>query len=307
MGVSLTIAVILASAAVGSSAERRWPERTGMLARRGMVLALYTVLPVVVFFNIAHLEFDFDVGLGLALGLGINATAGFLAYLIGSRLLGLTRPQTGALIVITIVSNTGYLGYPLNASLLGHDALSEAVAWDVLVSGPSLLLGAFAVGAAFGEKAGETVSERIRAYFTRNPPLFAAVAALIAPQSLAPDLAVDISRVLVIALLPLGFFVVGATLAEQAQEGRVRFALPSMAVLTGISLRMLLAPGLLFLLALPLIDLPGPYQLQAAMPCGINGVLVAHVYGLDLRLVAHGVAWATVVAIAALAVSFAFV
>jgi predicted permease len=62
---------------------------------------------------------------------------------------------------------------------------------------------------------------------------------------------------------------------------------------------MLVAPGILLLLSLPLIDLPGPYLLLAAMPAGINTLLVAHVYGLDLRLTAQAVAWSTALAVAA--------
>ena len=45
-----------------------------------------------------------------------------------------------------------------------------------------MLLGAFAVGAAFGTKAGEGVGDRVRFFFTRNPLLYAAVAGLLAPR-----------------------------------------------------------------------------------------------------------------------------
>jgi malate permease and related proteins len=34
------------------------------------------------------------------------------------------------------------------------------------------------------------------------------------------------------------------------------------------------------------------------MPCGINTLLVAHVYGLDVRLAAQAVAWSTALAVA---------
>lgn len=264
-----------------------------------MVVALYSILPFVVFFNIATLDINVDVGVGLALGLASNTVAAVTAYLLGSRVFKLDRPAIGALIVVALVANTGYLGYPLNAALLGADRLGEVVAYDVAVSGPSLLLGAFAVGAAFGDKAGETVSERVWAFFTRNPPLIAAVAALVAPDALAPEFLVDASRVLVIALLPLGFFVVGATLAEESHTGHWRPRLPSPPVISAIGLRMMLVPALLFAASAPLIDLPSAYQLQAAMPCGINSVLVAHIYGLNLRLVAQAVAWSTVLAVVA--------
>jgi predicted permease len=70
-------------------------------------------------------------------------------------------------------------------------------------------------------------------------------------------------------------------------------------VSAAIVLRLLVAPGLLLVLSLPFIDLPGPYLLLAAMPCGINTLLVAHVYGLDSKLAAQAVAWTTAIAVVA--------
>ena len=61
----------------------------------------------------------------------------------------------------------------------------------------------------------------MRAFFTRNPPLYAAIAGLLAPSALAPEFLVDASQALVIAILPIGFFAVGATLAENADEGEL--------------------------------------------------------------------------------------
>ena len=96
--------------------------------------------------------------------------------------------------------------------------------YDVLVTGPSLLLGAFAVGAAFGTKAGEAPRDRVRAFFTRNPPLYAAIAGLLAPSALAPQVLVDASQALIVAILPIGFFAVGATLAEGRRARRAAAA-----------------------------------------------------------------------------------
>jgi hypothetical protein len=221
--------------------------------------------------------------------------------------MGLPPASHGALIVCVLVANTGYLGYPLCASLLGFDSLGQAIAYDILVSAPALLLVGFAVGAAFGDRAGEGPRERVVAFFTRNPPLYAAIAALLAPDALAPDSLVDASRVAVIALLPIGFFAVGAILAEEAEEGYLTLGSPLRPpVSVAIALRLLVAPGLLLLLSLPLIDLPGPYLLLAAMPCGVNTLLVAHVYGLDLRLAAQAVAWSTTIVVMAALASLAF-
>lgn len=292
------VSTIILATAAGAWAELRYGGRAAIAARRALLFALYVVLPPVTFFNLARVQIDPDVGLGIGLSYLALALAALIAWFVASRLLGLGRPAVGAVICCTLVANTGYLGYPLVAALLGFDQLSEAVIYNVLVSGPALLVGAFSVGAAFGEGAGETPRERVVAFFVRNPPLYAAALALIAPDALAPDVLVDASRIAIVALLPLGFFAVGAALAEEAEEGTSPVPPPlDAAVAAAVALRLVVAPALLLLIALPLIDLPGPYLLLAAMPCGINTMIVTHAYGLDARIAAGTVAWSTAIAI----------
>lgn len=304
MGVLLTIVVIVLAAAVGVWAERRRPRAAALAARRALTLILFVLLPPVVFFFIASSEVNVERGVGLGLGLFSVALAALAAFLISTRLLHLSRPQTGAVVCAVLCINSAYLGYPLTIALLGNDALSTAALFDQAVAGPSLLLGAFAVGAAFGTRAGEGPGDRVRAFFTRNPPLYAAIAGLLAPEALAPDIAVDISQGIIVAILPLGFFAVGATLAENAEHGELPMPPPlTRPVAAALTTRLVLAPGLLILLAAPLIELPGPYLLIAAMPTGINSMVVAQAYGLDMEITAEAVVWSTglVVAVAAAA------
>jgi predicted permease len=300
VGVVLIAAAVAASVGIGVTAERRRPRAAALAARRSLTLMLYALIPPLIFFNLAASEIDIEHGAGLGLGLVAVALAGLVAWWLASRALGLARHRTGAVVVAVLCMNTGYLGYPLTVALLGREELSTAVLYDVLVSGPSLLLGAFAVGAAFGARAGEGVGERARAFFTRNPPLYAAIAGLLAPGALAPQPLVDVSQAIVVAILPLGFFAVGATLAENAERGR----LPMPPPLTGpvalaVALRLALAPALLLALAAPLIELPTAYLLLAAMPTGINSMVVAHAYGLDMEITAEAVTWSTAIVVLA--------
>jgi malate permease and related proteins len=295
------VATILVATAVGVWAEERYGGRAGIAARRGLIFVLYFVLPPVTFFNLARADIDVNAGAGVALAYVALGAVAFTAWFVAARVLRLERPAIGSVMCCALIANTGYLGYPLVAALLGFDALSEAVVYDVLVSAPALLLGAFSVGAAFGEAAGEGVRERTAAFFTRNPPLYAALLAVIAPDSLAPDVLVDASRIAIVAVLPLGFFAVGAALAEEADEGAIAVPPPLDApVAAAVAIRLVLAPLLLYLIALPLIELPDTYLLLAAMPCGINTMIVTHAYGLDLRISAGAVAWSTAIAVVAL-------
>jgi len=300
MGVLLTAAAIAVGVAVGVFAERRRPQAAGLAARNALTLMLYVLVPPVIFFNLASSEIDVEHGVGLLLGIAAVSLSGLAAWWVSSRVLRLSRPSTGAVVCAVLSVNTGYLGYPLTVALLGRDQLDTAVLWDVLVTAPCLLLGAFAVGAAFGAKAGEGPRDRVRAFFTRNPPLYAAVAGLLAPDALAPQALVDASQVLVFLLLPLGFFAVGATLAENAEHGELpmppRLSRP---VAVALAARLALAPALLMLLAAPLIDLPAAYRLMSAMPSGLNSMVVAHAYGLDMEIVAEAVTWSTAIVVAA--------
>jgi predicted permease len=292
-------ATVAAAIAAGAGAERRWGPGAQAAARRVLDLMLWVLAPFVVFFNVARLEVTVDNSVGVVLAWVSLAAVGLAAWLVVARLLRRPRSVAGASIAAAVQANTGYFGLPLTIAALGASHVPEAAAYDALVQSPGLLLGVFAVGAAFGTRAGETIGERVRVFFTRNPILWAALLGLAAPDVLAPDLLVDVSRVLVVAQLPLGFFAVGVTLAAEAEEGAL--GLPPRVdapVAVAVALRLVLAPALLTGLALPLIDLPSAYRLLSAMPCGIGALMAAHAYGLDLRVVASAVAWSTAIVVA---------
>jgi predicted permease len=293
--VTLTIA---AAVAAGVEAEKRMGARAGVLARRLLLLMLFGFTPIVTFFNVAHLHIDANLGGAIVIGWITLLTTGGLAWGIGRFALHLPRPSLGVLINSGLQSNTGYLGLPLCAAVLGFDHLSEAVAYDSLVQAPVLLLVAFGVAAAMGTKAGESAAQRARTFLLRNPALWATVAGLAVPASLAPETAVHLSRLLVFAMLPMGFFAVGVTLSEESGDGRVRFPPPlTRPVAVAIVLRLVVCPALLFALSAPFVDVPRAFLLLAAMPAGLNGLTIAHAYGLDLSLAASIIAWSTLIGV----------
>jgi predicted permease len=300
------IAAIAVSTAAGIWSEHRFGPRAGSASRRALLLVLWFVLPPVTFLNLVDADLDLDAGLGIGFGLVSLVLLGLVAWVVSSRVLRLPRASTGAVISSVIVVNTGYLGYAVVAALVGFDQLGEAVAYDILVSAPALLVGSFAVGAAFGTDVGESRREQAAAFVTRNPALLAALLAVLAPSSLAPETLVDASRVVVIAILPLGFFAVGVVLAESAEAGRTKFPPPLDApVATAVGLRLVGGPLLLLALSAPFIELPETYLLLAAMPCGLNTMIVGHAYGLDLRIAAGAITWSTVIALTGLGIAAA--
>jgi|1186.fasta_scaffold75690_2 predicted permease len=292
---TLILALIGGSAAMGFGAEHRYRAAAERLARRLLWLVLWVLMPVVTFFNIATLHITANVGAGIAFGwIAVFTTLG-LAYLIGTRVLRLERASTGALMSASSFGNTGYLGIPLTGALFGLHEIPNAVAYDTLVSAALLVTVGFSVGAAFGT-VGQRARDRLAAFFFRNPPLWAAVLGLLAPAALAPDWAVHGSRVLVVAILPIGFFAVGVTLAAETGEGQAKFPPPlTRDVVAALGLKLVVPPLVVLGLSSLLIDVPNAYITQAAMASGLNNLVIAHSYGLDRRLTAAAIAWSTAV------------
>jgi predicted permease len=297
---ALVALAIVASAGAGVAVERRWRERAERLSRRLIDLMVWVLMPPIVFLVIARLHLGGGVGVGLVLGYVELTVIGGAAYLAGTRLLHLSRPAVGSLVCVTILANTGYLGIPLNAALLGRDAVAPAIAWDTVVSNVVLYTAAYAVGAAFGTTAGVTPRERARAFLTRNPVLFAVVAGLLAPDVLAPEPLVHAAELLSFALLPLGFFILGVNLMHERDDGSLQCPPPlTPAIATAVVLRLVVAPALLVGLSRLTVAVPDAYLVQAGMASGINSLVVAHLYGLDLRLAAGAIAWTTAIVVAA--------
>ncbi len=296
MPVLLVALAALAAAAVGVADERRRGAAADRLARRIVTVILFGLLPFIVFCNLDRLRLTTAVGAGLAFGLLAAATSGAVAWLAGSRGLRLPRPTLGAVMAAAVAGNTGYLGLPVAAALLGFDDLPDAVAFDAIVSATSLFVGAFAIGAAFGTRAAGGRA-RAAAFLTRNPPLLAAVAGLLAPAWLVPDPLLDASRVALLAMAPLGFFVVGVTLAH---ERALRLTPPVGLAVAG---KLVVMPGVMLGLAVLVPGVPQAYLLQAAMPCGVNTILVADTYGLDRGVAAAAIAWSTGLVLVAVVVA----
>lgn len=290
----LVAAVVIVSTGLGLVFERH-NDRAPAVARGVLALMLYVLVPFVSFVNIAHLRITAGAGAGLVFAYLAIGAAGLLAWLVARGPLGLDRPGQGALICSVILVNTGYLGLPMTVALLGGHALSSAVAYDQLVSGPMMFVIGFGVGAAFGTRSGNRGSTRLKAFLVRNPPLLAVIAGLIAPASAAPPALVHASHVVVAALLPLGFLTVGVNLsAERRAEGAPLIELPDRRVVFAVLLRLFGPVSILAVISATIVALPKAYLLLAAMPTAVNSLIVGHAYGLDQRLIATIIVWSTV-------------
>ena len=298
-------AVIAAATAVGFWVEHRYgEERAGRAAKVVIRVMLWVMLPPVAFVNLARLDPSTGVLAGLLFGLAGLGVALALAYAIGTRVLKLPRPAVGGLMLVSGFANTGYLGLPFTAALFGTDELPNAIVYDLVLTTVGIFSIGFSIGAGFGTVA-SGARDRVKVFFSRNPAIWGCILGLLAPASLSPDWAFDASHVIVFALLPFGFFVVGVTLATEAEAGVIRFPPPlTRPVLVALGLKLLAVPGVVLALSATVHEVPESFPAQAAMASAINSILIGHEYGLDSSLIASAIAWSTgIVVVAGLAVS----
>jgi len=291
--VLVVAAIIAAATTAGILAEPRLPDGGRALASVLTRALLWGLMPVLYYSAVSRLELSAGVGVGIAFAYLEIGLVGLAAWWISTRVLHLARPAVGAVLVCVVVVNTGYVGLPLTTALLGSNQLPFAITFDSAVSAPMFLIVAMAIGAVMGTTSDGTRAQQVRA-LAFNPPLWAVVLGLLAPDALAPAVLDDISHAAVYVLIPFGFFLVGLSLGSESEEGSLTFP-PALTapVVTVLVLRLLVAPALMLGLALLVHDVPDAYLLQAAMSCGANSVVVAHLYGLDLRIASSAVAWST--------------
>jgi predicted permease len=298
------VATMLVCGVLGGVFAHLRPENSDAFAKRLMDFVLWVIIPPVLFFNLASYEFTVQTGKALALAWVGNLLLLAVAFLVARRL-PLTRPQIGAFVCCAVMGNTAYLGYAFSGAALGGDQIDTAIIFDIVVMLPSLIFIAFSVAAAFGSYA-ESTRERFKSYFTRNPLIFTAVLALLAPDSFSPEWARELTHYLVYAILPLGFFAVGIVVRHESEVDKLSFPprlTGPVALASGLKLGFL--P--LFLLATDhwVTAIPTAYVLQAMMPTGLNNLLLANNYGLDRKLTASIIVWTTlVIALAGILIEF---
>jgi predicted permease len=299
---AIVLTVILATAA-GVAVERR--DNAVAHAIRLVLLRtmLWVLVPFVAYVNIARAHLSLDATLSIAIAAVAIVVAGTIAWRLARGPLALPDAQTGAAIVATIQANTAYFGLPLIAALFSRAQLAQAVVYDGLVSLPMFVLGSYSVGARLGHTSRGGLRAQLRTGLLGNPVLLAVLAALLVPDAWAPAALITPSHVAVYALLPLGFVVVGITLGDEAKDGMLRIPPPlTPPIAAVVLLRMAFVPLVLLVVGLVLIDVPAPFYVMAAMPVGVNTVLVGHATGLDLRLTSSSIAWTTAVALLGIAV-----
>jgi predicted permease len=213
------LAVVLACFALGLVLQRAAPA-TKRLIRPLDDAVIWVTLPALILAKLPDLELGGDLAVPVAAAWGTGALAVGLV-LVASRRFGWGRATTGALLLVTPLGNTTFLGLAMVESLLGKAELSRALAFDQLGSFFGLAVYGSVVAAHWGH--GEGGWRVVLRRLVRFPPFVAVVASFVlravpAPQGV-DDLLGDVGRLVApLAMLAVGlrFRLVPAAHSRQA-------------------------------------------------------------------------------------------
>ena len=238
-------------------------------------------LPALVVHELVGISLDPRMLVPVAVAWSTLALLAVAVWLL-ARLLRFDALTTGTLLVVVPLGNTSFLGFPAVEALLGRDHLAPAVVYDQLGTFLALATYATFVAGRYGASPSSRGAGPV-ARLLRFPPFLALLAALVLRPVGLPPVLDELTGVLGATVTPLAMLSIGLRLDLRAVTHR------PLALGTGLSLRMLVAPAAVLLVA-RLVGADGPVwdvaQLEAAMPPMVTAAVVAAEAGLDARLAA---------------------
>jgi predicted permease len=253
---------------------------------------LWICLPALVLARVPGLALRLEL-LALALAPWLVSLAIAALILLLARALAWPRTVTGCLLLVAVLGNTSFLGYPLVAALLGPEQVPLAAVYDQF--GTFMLVASYGlvVLAAYGGQDRPTAAGMLRRVLA-FPPFLALLLALALPAAL-PEPLLGVAEHLAAPLLPLVAFALGLKLRLRLPAA----LLPPLVI--GLALKLLLMPLLAWALlsALPVGEAVRQVGvLEAAMPPMFTAAALAISARIEPELAAAMVGYGLILGLA---------
>jgi predicted permease len=228
------------------------------------------------------------------LKISLCAASGVLACMalawLSCRVCKQPTATTGTIILASAFPNATYMGLPVLKSLLGPDAQSIAIQYDLFACFPLLLTLGLWIGQHYGAQ--ETATGQPLTFY-KIPPLWAALLAAMLNISAVPLPAMLGSTLSLMggAVIPLMLFSIGLSLRwSSLHKSNITKVVPV------VIYQLAIMPVLVLLLARTVglsDDVFTGVVLEASMPVMLLGIAISDRYGLDTSTYAAGVTLTT--------------
>jgi malate permease and related proteins len=258
-------------------------------------VVIHLTLPALIFLILARADLDGTLLLVPVAGLAIHAAL-LLLVAGATRVWGMERPRSGALIVATAVGNTGFFGLPLIAASGDGFSQAAAVMYDSLATGILTWTSTVAIASAYGRvEEGPRIDRRQVVRSLMLPPNWALVAGLAVNMAGVdlPEAAERPFEILGAATLPLTMVYAGLMLEGRGLHrlwGELTFVVVvKLGVATVIGYAIAVALGLEG-------DVLHTVVIMAAMPTAMMSLVIGAREGLRTDVLAGAVVVTTLLA-----------
>ena len=239
---------------------------------------IYIALPAISFKYLPSITWDKDL-LAAVLGPVLVWLGGWLFVLLYKRLRDIDNFTAGGLRLVSGLSNTSFVGFPLISAYFGEKYLSIAIICDQVTF---LLLSTAGIVVAINSSKKQALSAPavIKKVLT-FPPLLGCLGALIIPHFIDIDQAKPLFDKLAGTIAPLALFSIGLQLRFDGWRNELE------AIWTALVYKLILAPAVVSLI-LFLLSFKGIITkitiFEAAMPALLTSGVVADEYGLNPKV-----------------------
>jgi Predicted permeases len=279
-----------------------------MLARKGVfdehtakiftTVVLKISLPAYMVWNLTN-TFDHEKLLDLVGGIIIPFTSMIICYIVGwliSKFIGVDAKRQGIFSCMFFVSNTIFIGLPINLALFGDKSIPYVLLYYIANTSLFWTVGIYLISRdGCGHKPKLLSYQTVKNIF--SPPLigfFVGIVLVMADIKLPPFIT-DVCRYLGNCTTPLSMLFIGISIYS-VNPGEINLSKDVAALVLG---RFIIAPFLVFLLTL-VIPVPSMMKevfiVQSAMPIIASASIIAKAYDADYQFAAVATTVTTVIA-----------
>lgn len=236
---------------------------------------IHVALPALAILHIHGLKLDGSLFLTVAMAWLLFGAA-WLLFGIAGRFLGMDRRRTGALILVAGLGNTSFVGLPMIEAYYGKELLGVGIIADQLGSFMALSTLGILVATLYssGSVSPRWMARRILLF----PPFQALVLAILLRPVPFPEWTVTVLRKLGDSLTPLALVSVGF----QLQFSGLKAVLKPLAA--GLSYKLLLGPGLIYLLYVLVLGAGGDATRVTIFEAAMAPMITAGIIAIDHKL-----------------------
>lgn len=251
---------------------------------------IYVALPAMILLETPKIAFSTNSMIPVYIAWATMIMSALLVYLASKRY-QFTREVTGALMLVTVLTNSTFVGIPVITAYFGVEALPFIVLYDQL--GTSLWLAVYAtIIAVYYSSKGDVSFKIITLKIMRFPPLIAFVIAVTFNQYTYPDLLTSILELLVLTIVPFALISVGLQLEFKLETSEVKPFVVSLVI--KLILSPMLAIFICYIFGWQDLLIGKVSIMEAGMAAMITAGVIASMNGLAPRLsnaiVAYGIA-----------------